>query len=348
MAEKKKTRKKSASATELTQRKAQKSAVQANSGKREIASILLFAFAVFTLFLIIIKGQSVWQWLHNLVYGLFGVVVFALPVTLGVIAVFLSMDRLKFSAKAKIIESSLLFVLVAAAVDIFTADEGEAFGQRLVSAFNDGIELSSGGFVGALIGTPIRLACGVPGAAVIVFIAVFVLLMLITGTTLSGFFKLLSKPVKAVEKQAEDITAEKAKRAEERKKFNINVSVDDIPESRNKDEEPKFFENKGQKLIETYNFDNEPDIADDKKPSKAKKMFGGKEKATQLSLNDENVAADTNDATEISADENAVQTVGPIDGETVNVKEETNAFTKEVMHYFSLMQEHMARARENI
>ncbi len=326
-------KKKSASATEITRKKQSKKATPTKQkenygGRKETASILLFALAVLTLFLIIIKGQTAWLWLHNTLFGLFGIGVFALPVILGVIAVFAAMDRLKFSVKARIWETAFLFVFIDAVIDIFTTSEGEGFIECVKLGFEKGVSLASGGAVGALVGTPIRLACGTAGAAVIIFIIIFVLLMLITGTTLIGFFRALSKPVRSTQRQIAEAATQEEKRNKERK-FNINVSVDDIPDERKFAFSGDNFgtEDKGQKLIDSYNFGEEDETEKVEKKTRtraSKKLFGAKENPKQTVL-------DTGDATDISADENAVHTATMDDGEKINVKEETNAFTKEVM-----------------
>ena len=318
-------KKKSLSATEITRKKAaatkpQNSAPKANapSGKREIVAILLFALALLTLVAVIIKGENLWLWLHNTLFGLFGVAVFALPVILGAIAVFLAMDKLRGSTTVKIVECSLLFVFVDTLVDIFTSGDITSYGNSIVTAFNKGVELKSGGAVGAIFGALLE-KCGTAPSAAIVIIVIFVLLMLITGTTLMGFFRAVSKPVRARRVKEEKEEESKSEPQNERK-FNINVSVDDIPESR----ENIFLEDKGQKLIDSYNFDDEGETEEAPKQRKTvKKLFGGKEKGEQLSL--------AGDATDISADENAISTEVIDDEEKVNVKEETNAFAKEVM-----------------
>ena len=326
-------KKKAASATEITRKKQSKKATPTNQkencgGRKETASILLFALAVLTLFLIIIKGQTAWLWLHNTLFGLFGIAVFALPIILGVIAVFAAMDRLKFSVKARIWETAFLFVFIDAVIDIFTTYEGEGFIECVKLGFEKGVLLKSGGAVGALIGTPIRLACGTAGAAVIIFIVIFVLLMLITGTTLIGFFRALSKPVRSTQRQIAEAAAQEEKRNKERK-FNINVSVDDIPDERKFAFSGDTFgaEDKGQKLIDSYNFGEEDETEKTEKKTRtrtSKKLFAAKENPKQTVL-------DTGDATDISADESAVHTATMDDGEKIDVKEETNAFTKEVM-----------------
>ena len=43
-----------------------------NSKKNQVLSVVIFAFAVFFGFLVLIKGESVWLALHNFILGLLG------------------------------------------------------------------------------------------------------------------------------------------------------------------------------------------------------------------------------------------------------------------------------------
>ncbi len=333
MAERKKARKKSATASEITRAKQKKSQPQVD-GKREFAAIIMFALALLTFFLVIIKGQSVWEFLHKAMYGIFGVLVFVIPVILMVIAVFLAMDKLRGSVKAKIIEASVLVVLINSVIDIFIADEALGFGENIAAAYTSGILLKSGGALGALIGTPIRLACGRAGAAVIVIIAAFVLLMFLTGTTLVGLFKAVSKPVRTIERQAEDAFEERARRAEEasKRKFNPDIPVDHIPEERN-----FRAENKGEKLVAAYNDYPAQDQytepvqegSGEEGREKTAKFFSRKPKEEPQSV----AESDSLDATELSADESAIHTAEVMGnpGEKISVATETEEFAKQVM-----------------
>lgn len=331
-------RKKSATATEISRAAQKKKQPSQTSGKRELAAILLFAASVLCLFLVIIKGQSVWMFLHNTLYGIFGILTFILPFLLGVIAVFCALDRLSGSVKFKIIEASLLFVFVGAAIDIFStsSDAVDSFGEHFVAAYQAGMQLKNGGALGALIGYPIRLACGKAGAAVIVLIVIFVLLMFLTGTTLIGLFRAISRPVRSIEKQAGAAFEERAARAESRqrkKPFNLDVSVDNIPEER--EQSDNYLDESRRKLVESYNFgDSEEEYSqteiseeqDKNTGLKLKKRFGKKSDGM------EDISS-YSDATEISADESAIHTaeVAGADGQKISVREETEAFTKEVM-----------------
>ncbi len=229
-----------------------------NNAKRQVVSIVLFAAAVFLMCIILIPGENVWNALHNFLFGVFGVTSFIYPIILGVTAVFFAMDKCYGSVTAKIIEASVLSVFISAAVDIFAGSGVVPFSEYIQTAYNNGMALKSGGFIGALIGRPLVNMFGKTGAAITIILLMFVLLMLISGTTLIAFFKTLAKPVQKIEKHAEDAFVKRAERVEEetetpkrRRRNDIDISVDDIPERRDVD---TYGLNERQKrVVETYN-----------------------------------------------------------------------------------------------
>ncbi len=237
--------KKSSTATSMEKKKR---ANDIKNGRRQVSSIIWFAVAVFLLFVVCIKGENLWLGLHNFLYGVFGFCAIFLPILIGLVAVLYALDKLYGTLTAKVIESAVLIVLIGAAIDIFTQRDVDAsFWQHLVSSY--GLGIKGGGFLGALIGTPIYNAFGGTGAGITVILLACVFLMLITGTTLIALFKAMMKPVEKIGEQAELVYAERAsaaeadaqaslepKKAEKTKKKNsrlIDISVDDIPEERN-------------------------------------------------------------------------------------------------------------------
>lgn len=257
------TKKKSATATEIKNNREVQNE-KAVSGRRELTAILLFALAVLLLFLVLIKGQSLWTFLHNALLGIFGVTAYVLPVFLGTVAVFCALDRLYSTVTVRMIESSLLVIFIGAAIDIFSAHvQGESFWQHLSAAYQSGVAIRGGGFLGALIGHPIYLAFGKTGAGVTVCLIIFVLFMMLTGTTLIGLFRTLLRPVKTIEQQAgETFTHVRERRAEtaarRTKPFEFDIPVDDIPEEREVASET--LDEKSRRVVETYHeIEQEPD-----------------------------------------------------------------------------------------
>ena len=238
--------------------KAKQERVAINNGKRQVVSIILFAVAVLLMCIVLFPGENWWNGLHNFFFGIFGVTSFIYPIILGVTAVFFAMDKCYGSVTARIVEASALSVLISAVVDVFVGTSGVEFSEYIKTAYNTGIELKSGGFIGALLGRPLVNACGKKEAAIILFILMFVLLMLISGTTLITFFKALAKPVKKIEQHAEETFAKRtdrvtdeSERNDKKKRSSVDISVDDIPKKRNVDTEG--LNDKQKKVIEAYN-----------------------------------------------------------------------------------------------
>ncbi len=240
--------KKSSTATGIENAKREK---QIKNGRRQVSSVIWFAVAVFLLFVVCIKGENLWLNLHNFLYGVFGFCAVFLPFLIGLVTVLYALDKLFGTLFAKIAESAVLIMLIGAAIDIFTKrDPSATFWEHLTHAYSLGIK--GGGFLGALIGTPIFKAFGATGAGITVVLLCCVFLMLITGTTLISLFKLLFGSVKKFGEQAEIAYAEKIAKEEEKgeteqveekpaskkqKKSGkgrlIDIPVDDIPEERN-------------------------------------------------------------------------------------------------------------------
>lgn len=261
-------RKKSSKKTTASQRAETKERKTAkNNANRQMLSIIWFAIAVFLLFIVLIPGESAWLFLHNSIFGIFGVTAFIYPVLLGFIAVMYALDKFYGSIYAKVIESVVLIIFIGAAVDVFTQNSAqEFFGAKIEeipfmeymkNSFVWGQSLKNGGFLGALISLPLSLLFGHTGASITIILLIVVLLMLITGTTLIALFKALANPVQKISKRAEDSLVanfeknndkEVYKKAKERS--SVDIPVDDIPERRVTD--TSSLDEKQKKLVESY------------------------------------------------------------------------------------------------
>ncbi len=242
-----------------TKKKSQKQTQQSVAAQRQIYSVIGFAVAIFLLCVVFIKGENVWLWLHNFVFGLFGVTAYAVPFFIGIVSVFVSMEKLTNTTLAKLIEGGAFLALIGAAIDIFskhTANIG--FFEHLGKAYTNGVALKSGGFIGALIGQPIYLLFGKAGAAITVILLMFVLLMILTGTTLISLFKMFKRPAKAVAEQAQNAYQEKAeKEIKVVKGFNVDVPVDGSIKERQKEQNELPL--KSKRLIRAYKDESGPE-----------------------------------------------------------------------------------------
>lgn len=233
------------------------SKVSASGASRQLKAVIWFALSVFLLCIVFIKGENIWTALHNFVFGVFGVMAYFYPFLLCFVAILYALDKCSGTAEAKIIETSIIAVLVGAAIDIFGfGGSSGGFGAYLSAAYTNGVSHKNGGFLGALVGRPIVLAFGKTGAAITVLLLIFVFAMLITGTTLAVLFRAISKPVKSISEQAESAFQARAEREEKikaEKKFNVDIPVDDIPKKRPPKAAAASLGEKQRRVISTYN-----------------------------------------------------------------------------------------------
>lgn len=314
MATKKRTR------TTATQKRAQTT----SSRNRQLYSVVWFAVALFLMAIVFVKGENVWNYIHNFLFGVFGVTAYFYPFLLGTVAVIFAMDKGGSTITAKVTESVVLSMLVGACIDIFSKRADSTFWQHLVAAYQSGMAKKSGGFLGALIAEPIYLAFGKTGAAITIILLVFVFIMIITGTTLITLFKTMIKPVKAVSEQAGNAYQARAEReaanakANDKKElkvikgFNVDIPVDEPSESKLKKRES--LDSKQKKLVDSY-YDGE-----DTMPVEAE----------QLSVTEtENASADVDTALETAKTEAAESGEKP-EKITVDFEKETSEMTNTI------------------
>ncbi len=205
------------------------------SARRQIAAVLLFAAAIFLLFLVFIRGQNVWSIMHNFLFGLFGVCTYIWPFLLGYVAIMTALDKPIGKTGTKVWQSAVLIVLICAAVDIVRASGIEAaFSEYIVSAYNAGMSNAGGGFFGALVGWPIYHLFGRMGAIITIILLIFIFFMLVTGMTLMMFFKYITRPVTSTAKSAEEAYMRHVQEHEEEEteedvtpkaRFNVDVPL---------------------------------------------------------------------------------------------------------------------------
>ena len=224
------------------------------AAQTQLLSVIWFAVSVLLLFIVFIKGENFWTKIHNFIFGIFGVTAFFYPFLLGFVAVISAMDKMASSIKAKIIEANIIVVLIGSCVDIFSAHTADTFWHHLSAAYTSGISLKSGGFLGALVGQPIFLAFGKTGAAITVILLIFVLVMILTGTTLITFFSTVARPVKSIHKQAETAYGERLAKEDNGLKvvkgFNVDIPVDDSLEQQKKNKVK--MTSKQKRVVDTY------------------------------------------------------------------------------------------------
>ena len=77
-----------------TSRKSSSTTANNTAGRRQLMSVIWFTVAIFLLCVVFVKGQNIWAWLHNFIFGLFGVTSYFYPFLLGFVAVMFALDRI--------------------------------------------------------------------------------------------------------------------------------------------------------------------------------------------------------------------------------------------------------------
>lgn len=241
---------------------------------RQLHSIILFAVAVFLLFVVFIPGKNIWTNIHDFMFRAFGVTAYFYPFLLGAIAIILAMDKNSSSAKVKVIESIIFVVLIGAFIDVVVTSgsvfESSTFKAYMSKGWSVDGSRYDGGAIGALIGYPLGFAFGKTAAIITLVILILALVMIITGTTLVSLFSSVAHSAKAVSNQASNAFQERAAREnetkEEKKKlkvikgFDVDMEVDE-PEVSTK--RKKNLDEIQQKLVDTYNDENSSERTED-------------------------------------------------------------------------------------
>ncbi len=210
--------------------------------KRQAAAVILFAVALFLLFVALIPGGdtfNAWSALHMTMHGVFGLCAFAFPILLGFVAISIAKSEENSTIIRHIWQSGLCLLLLGAVLEIFTVDvTGATYASAVSSAFTQGAAMFeggtlNGGALGAIVGYPLEYWFGDIGAKIIICLLLFVLLMLMTGATLLTLWK----PVKKTADYTRERIADKSRRALE--EAEERQSSDKSPASSNKKEGSK-------------------------------------------------------------------------------------------------------------
>lgn len=213
--------------------------VQTNEDAMRIAGIAVFAFSVIFFCLAIINGDGVWNVLHNVYVGIFGVFAACIfPLISIVVAVFYSFNNAntsKFIAKS--VETVIMVLLLAAFVHIVKNPAGADFSEAIKTSYNDAPTTFNGGFIGAVIGW-LLLSMGKAPAVIVCVVLFLVDFMLLTGITVGQFFKGAARPAKATyDKVVPAINEHREKRRMSRE--NIDVPLDVEPPEDDEVQKPK-------------------------------------------------------------------------------------------------------------
>jgi len=217
--------KKSASATKAAQTRAANAKKKA--AKRQLQAIILFAVGLLLFLLVLLKGEGGWAAFRGVFLGLFSWPAFFIGPLCIFIAVLISMDREDLSPSPKAWESGILVLLISGAAQVFSKTQPEGGIIDMVKQlYASGQQLKGGGVFSMLTGIPLLKLLDVTGAAIVICLLVFILVMIITGSTISGIMKKAAAPV---HKLGEAYTVHKENAAQRTTQIPIQEKAKDQP-----------------------------------------------------------------------------------------------------------------------
>lgn len=213
---------------------AQTKKTEKNEDISRIAQVLVFAASVILFFIAVVSGAGVWNALHNIYVGIFGVLsACAFPLIIIVVMIIYSFSNIENeNLIAKAIETFVLVLIFSAAVHVFRNNIGDDFKLVIVECYKSAPIEFNGGFIGAVLGW-LLLSMGKAPAIIICIILIFVDLMLLTGATIAQFLKGAAKPAKVTYDKVAPAISEKIERRR-MNKDNIDIPLDDAPPAEDK------------------------------------------------------------------------------------------------------------------
>lgn len=168
----------------------------------QVKAILLLLTAVVLFVLAVFKGEHFWNWLHSVLFGIFGFCSYLLPLVLGYFAVMTAKEKVINRPGAKVALTVLTVLLVSSLFYLFAGSEikdGNFFkavgNTYMYSAENP----FSGGVISCVFGFTLTALIGdnfVPKLLVIVLI--IAVLMLLTGISLIDIENVAKKQMSAL------------------------------------------------------------------------------------------------------------------------------------------------------
>lgn len=193
--------------------------------KNQIRAVVLFASAILLGCLVLIPGESLWNWAHDAILGLFGSWALLWPVLMIYVAVITAMEKPRGSISGKVWMTVVVIVLFCTTGFVFGGREipdGLNFWEYIVHLYTQNAG-TGGGVVGGLLGLPLIRAAGELGARIIILLLLFVAVMVLTGTTLMGLFRTIKRPVDMV---SEGLENARQRREEERLILERDAQID--------------------------------------------------------------------------------------------------------------------------
>lgn len=236
MATKKTNKKTKQNTSKKTSSNRQKTADRADAIR--VSEIATVAVSVILFCLAIVSGNGVWNVLHNVYVGIFGMfAAIVLPLlTIVVTVIFSDKGDDAYGYTAKIVEAFVMVFILATFIHVVKNSTGDAFKETIINSYKSASFEFNGGFIGAVLGW-LLLTLGKAPAVIISVVLFIVDLLLMTGLTIFQFVAGAAKPAKVTYEKVAPAIEERIERRRMNKE-NIDVPLDTQPPEE-EDKKPK-------------------------------------------------------------------------------------------------------------
>lgn len=201
--------------------------------RNQISAILIFALSILMACLVIIAGDHLWLWTHNVLLGLFGTCAIAWPILLCYISLVTAFERQNNRMSSKVIMIIVIITFFCASVYIFSDSENvkiSSFWAQLGQLYTLGIKHAGAGLFSGLIGIPFVAALGAIGAKIVIILCLFVSIMILTGTSLVQLFSAITKPADRMAANISNAREQRTLARGARANANIDIALDEQDE----------------------------------------------------------------------------------------------------------------------
>lgn len=235
-------------ATKKTNKKTKQNTSKKTSSNRQknvdradairVTEIATVAVSVILFCLAIVSGNGVWNVLHNVYVGIFGMfAAIVLPLlTIVVTVIFSAKGDDAYGYTAKIVEAFVMVFILATFIHVVKNSTGDAFKETIINSYKSASFEFNGGFIGAVLGW-LLLTLGKAPAVIISVVLFIVDLLLMTGLTVFQFVAGAAKPAKVTYEKVAPAIEERIERRRMNKE-NIDVPLDTQPPEE-EDKKPK-------------------------------------------------------------------------------------------------------------
>lgn len=226
-------------ATKKTNKKTKQNTSKKTSSNRQknvdradairVTEIATVAVSVILFCLAIVSGNGVWNVLHNVYVGIFGMfAAIVLPLlTIVVTVIFSAKGDDAYGYTAKIVEAFVMVFILATFIHVVKNSTGDAFKETIINSYKSASFEFNGGFIGAVLGW-LLLTLGKAPAVIISVVLFIVDLLLMTGLTIFQFVAGAAKPAKVTYEKVAPAIEERIERRRMNKE-NIDVPLDTQP-----------------------------------------------------------------------------------------------------------------------